>query len=333
MKKLVCIILLVCIVTASLACLAGCNNDEGVIKLTEVTHSVFYAPLYIAINNGYFEEEGITIDLYNGGGADKCMSALLSGQADIGLFGPEASIYVFNEGKEDFPIIFGQLTQKDGSFLIGRQPETNFSWTNLANKEIIVGRKGGVPAMSFEYALKKNNLIDGQNVTINYDVQFDLIAAAFEGGTGDYCTMFEPAASNFQKANKGYIIASVGEEAGATPFTAFSANKSYIDNNKEKVTGFIRAIYKGMKYINEMPLDQVTKAVQPSFAETDFDILKSAIKAYIDCGAFSTTPVMTSESFEHLQDIIVEAGVMSKRADFSKLVDNSIAEAVVAEQK
>ena len=197
MKKSICIILALVLVFATcLGCMAGCTEkDDNTVKLIEVTHSVFYAPLYVAIDGGYFEEEGIKIQLSNGGGADKCMTSVIAGQSDIGLMGPEAAIYIANEGRDDHPVIFAQLTKKDGSFLMARKPNDSFSWSELAGKNVIGGRKGGVPAMALEYAIKKAGLVDGKDYTLNFDVQFDLIGPAFDGGTGDYCTMFEPAAS------------------------------------------------------------------------------------------------------------------------------------------
>lgn len=328
MKKSLCILLSIAILIVScVGIMSGCTQDDpDTIELIEVTHSVFYAPLYVAIDGGYFEEQGLTIELTNGGGADKCMTSIIAGQADIGLMGPEAAIYIYNEGRSDYPVIFGQLTKKDGSFLMAREEMPDFEWSDIASKEVIGGRKGGVPAMALEYAIKKAGLIDGQNYTMNYDVQYDLIGPAFEGGTGDFCTMFEPAASNMQKAGKGYIVASVGEQAGDMPFTAFMATKSYIDANREQVDKFLTAIIKAMNFVNESTAEEIAKVLAPSFDGTDIETLANAIQAYKDIGAYSTTPIMQQEDFELLQDVIIDAGVMTKRADFDKLIDNSIAE-------
>ena len=332
MKKLVCLVIIACLL-AVCACFAfgACSEREGVIRLTEVTHSVFYAPLYVALEQGYFEAEGLQIELSNGGGADNCMTALISGQADIGLMGPEAAIYVANQGRSDYPIIFTQLTKKDGSFLMSRNAEPDFQWSDLVGKEIIGGRRGGVPAMTLEYALRINNLIDGENFTLNYDVKYDLIGAAFEGGTGDYCTMFEPAASNMEKAGKGYIVASVGEAAGDMPFTAFMATKSYMTEKQDTVVAFTRAIVKAMEYVNTHTAAEIAAALQASFDGTDLATLTSAIQSYMDIGAYSTSPVMLRKDFDHLQDVIIEAGVMDRRADFDALVDNSIAQSLLAQ--
>ena len=333
MKKTICITLMLALLVVScVGVFGGCQNDDpDHIKLIEVTHSVFYAPLYVALDGGYFEEEGLTIELTNGGGADKCMTSVIAGQSDMGLMGPEAAIYIYNEGRSDYPVIFGQLTKKDGSFLMARTDMPDFQWTDIAGKEVIGGRKGGVPAMALEYAIKKAGLIDGKDYTMNYDVQYDLIGPAFEGGTGDFCTMFEPAASNMQKAGSGYIVASVGQQAGDMPFTAFMATQSYIAEHREQVDKFVHAIIKAMDFVNTSSAEDIAKVLAPSFDGTDLATLANSIQAYKDIGAYSTTPVMAKEDFELLQDVIIDAGVMTKRADFDKLVNNSIAEALLAQ--
>ena len=331
MKKIIPIVLVVAILTVACAgIMCGCQpKDENTVKLIEVTHSVFYAPLYVAIDGGYFEEEGIKIELSNGGGADKCMTSIISGQSDIGLMGPEAAIYIYNEGRNDFPLIFAQLTKKDGSFLMARNPDDNFSWSSIEGKEVIGGRKGGVPAMALEYGIKKAGLQDGVNYTLNYDVQYDLIGAAFKSGTGDFCTMFEPAASNMQKAGIGYIVASVGEQSGNMPFTAFMATQSYINKNPEKMEKFTRAIIKAMEFVNTRSAEEIAKVLAPSFVDTDLETLTRSIQAYKDIDAYCSTPIMDKADFELLQDVIVDAGVMTKRADFAKLFDPSIANSIL----
>lgn len=326
MKKIICTVLLV----ALCFCLfVGCSGgNDNVIRLNEVTHSVFYAPLYVAIDNGYFEDEGLTIELTNGGGADKSMTAVISGQADVGLMGPEAAIYIYNEGRSDYPIIFGQLTRKDGSFIVSRQAMPDFKWSDLTGAEILGGRRGGAPAMALEYALKKNNLVDGNNIDVNYDVQFDLMTSAFDSGIGDYCTMFEPAASNFVKAGKGHIVASVGLEAGDMPFTAFMATKSYLNDNPEKIEKFMRAIKRGMDFVQQNTSETIAQCIVESFDGTDVDTLVSAIDSYKNINAYMDTPIMKSEDFDRLQDVIIEAGVMNVKAPFDKVVDNTFAQRV-----
>ena len=322
--KIICLILVVMLLALCVPLAACSKTKEDVIRLNEVTHSVFYAPLYVALNEGYFEENGLKIELTNGGGADKTMTAVLSGQADIGFCGPEAAIYVYNEGKKNYPLVIGQLTKRDGSFVISREKIENFSWnTAFLGKEIIGGRKGGVPAMALEYALKKNGYVDGENITINYNVQYDLIAAAFDGGTGDFCTMFEPAATNFELAGKGYIAASVGMEAGDIPYTCFCAEKSYLKKNGDKVKRFLDAVKEGVRFVNENSAEKIAKAVAPSFADTSLSTLTAAIQNYKKIGAYVSTMDLKKGDFERLQDIIVEAGVMTKRAVYEDLVDNS----------
>ncbi len=322
--KIICILLVVSLFALCLPIAACSGGKEDTIRLNEVTHSVFYAPLYVALNQGYFEENGLKIELTNGGGADKTMTAVLSGQADIGFCGPEAAIYVYNEGKKDYPIVIGQLTRKDGSFVIAREEIADFSWsTAFLGKEIIGGRKGGVPAMALEYALKKNGYTDGVNMTLNYDVQYDLIAAAFEGGTGDFCTMFEPAATNFELAGKGHIVASVGEEAGTIPYTCFCCEQTYLSKNKDKVSRFLKAVSKGVEYVSTHTAKEIAEAVAPSFADTSEEVLTSAIANYKKIGAYVSSMALAEEDFERLQDIIIEAGVMTKRASYKDLVDNS----------
>lgn len=329
MKKVLTIILVVAILCIATLSLVSCKKDDGtIVKVNEVTHSVFYAPLYVAINNGYFEEVGITIELTNGGGSDKTMTAIMSGQADIGLAGPETAIYVNAGGSSNYPVVFGQLTTKDGSFLIGRNKIENFSWSSLAGKEIIGGRKGGMPAMCLEYALYKNGLVNGENVTINYDVQFDLIASAFGSGTGDYCTMFEPVATTYQNAGKGYIITDVGTEAGTVPYTCFMATKSYIKDNQTTVSLFMKAILKGIDFVMNNDEVTVATAILPSFNGSTTQDLASAVKAYKQIEAFKTSPVMLEEDYNKLIDILKFSKVLNKDVAFADVIDNSIVESL-----
>lgn len=327
MKKLLTLLLIVAILCIATFSLVSCKKDNGtVVKVNEVTHSVFYAPLYVAINNGYFEELGLSIELTNGGGSDKTMTAIMSGQADIGLAGPETAIYVNAGGSSNYPIVFGQLTTKDGSFLIGRNKVDDFSWSSLEGKEIIGGRKGGMPAMCLEYALYKNGLINGKNVTINYDVQFDLIASAFGAGTGDYCTMFEPVATTYQNAGKGYIQTDVGTEAGIVPYTCFMATKTYIKDNQSTVKDFMKAILKGIDFVMNSDDLTVATALAPSFTGNTTNDLASAVKAYKAIGAFKTNPVMLEEDYNKLIDILKFSKVLEKDVAFSDVIDNTIVE-------
>ena len=304
---------------------AGCNNAGGVktIELNEVTHSVFYAPLYIAIENGYFEEENIKVNLTNGGGADKSMTALLSGTANIALMGPETVVYVYNQGKKDAPKVFGQLTQKDGSFLVSRNDEPNFKWTDLQGKEILAGRKGGVPAMTFEYMLNELGLYNGNDLTLNFDVQFNLMTSAFIGGTADYCTVFEPTASEYQSEGKWYIVASVGEQSGEIPYTSFIALDSYLSKNQDTVKGFLRALKKALEFLLTHTEREVAEAIVKQFPSTTITSLEASVKSYKKIDAWKTDMTATENSFDRLQNIMINAGELTSKVPFSKLVDNT----------
>lgn len=325
MKKLLIGILAMVLLLLPLT-MVGCEKDSSVVRLNEVTHSVFYAPLYVAINNGYFADEGLTIELTNGGGADKSMTAVMSNQADIGLMGPEACVYVNLQGSTNYPIIFGQLTKKDGSFLIGRNANPDFKWSDLDGAEIIGGRKGGMPAMCLEYALTKTGMLD--KIDLNYDVQFDLITAAFESGQGDYCTMFEPGASQYVAQGKGHIVASVGATAGEMPYTCFMATKSYIDGNKGNVEKFMKAIVKGIKFVTENDENKVAEALAASFPTTDKALLASSVKSYKAIDAYMTDPVMTEAAFDNMINLLISCKMITERPVYTTLVDNSIVKSI-----
>ena len=310
---------------------AGCGGSN-VIRVNEVTHSIFYAPFYAAINLGYMEEEGIEIDLTNGGGSDQSMTALLSGSADMALLGPETAVYVVGEGAKNAPVIVGQLTKRDGSLLVGRTNETNFDWSNLAGKEIIGGRRGGSPAMSLQYAVEKAGNTVGtapEQCNINLDVAFNLVVGAFEAGQGDYCTMFEPTASEYVAAGKGYIVAAVGQASGEVPFTCFMAMQSYLNKNQSKVEGFLRAVTRAYNYLISATDQEIIDALKPSFSTTTDEIIVSAVRNYIDFDMWKSTPVMNKADFERLQDVMQNAGELQKRINFEDVVNNTYAEKVI----
>lgn len=298
------------------------------IKLNEVTRSVFYAPQYVAISKGFMEEEGLEIELTTGQGADKVMTAVLAGQSDIGFAGPEASIYVYNEGKEDYTQVFAQLTQKDGSFLVSRTPTDNFSWQDLKGKTVIPGRKGGVPYMTFEYVLKQNGLNPQTDLVLDDSIKFDLMAGAFSGGTADYVTLFEPTATMTQQAGKGYIVASVGEASGEIPYTAYFAKKSYIEQHQETIQKFTKAIYKGQQWVKNHTMQEVAEVIKDFFPDTEVDLLAQVLQSYQDIDAWKTSPEMKEEAFERLQTVMEEAGELKEKAPFDKVVNNSFAENV-----
>lgn len=326
MKKLSLLILAIFIGFS--AFLTGCKNDR-LIRINEVTHSIFYAPLYVAINNGYFEENGIEIELTNGGGSDASMTALLSGSADVSLLGPETGVYVNSQGKENAPMIFGQLTKKDGSFLVGKVDEPDFKWENLKGKHVIAGRKGGSPAMSLQYAIEKNGMNINSDLNFDLSVAFNMTVGAFTGGTADYVTVFEPTASELVRENKGYIVASVGVEAGEIPFTCFMANQSYIKNNSQKLENFLKAIQKAYLFIVNSDIDAVVDSLRPSFKTNSDESIKASVLSYKSIDAWCSSPVMTSTSYNRLLDMLEGAGELSTRVEFNKVVDNSIANKIV----
>ena len=306
------------------------NNNEEIhkIQLNEVTRSVFYAPQYVAISKGFFEEEGLKLEITTGQGADKVMTAILAGQSDIGLCGPEAAIYVYNEGKEDYIEVFAQLTQKDGSFLVSKEQTDNFSWQDLKGKTVIHGRKGGVPYMTLEYVLKQNGLNPKTDLILDDSIKFDLMAGAFTGGNAEYVTLFEPTASMTEDAKKGYIVASVGEAAGEVPYTAYCAKKSYIANNKDIIQNFTKAIYKGEQWVKEHTAREIAEAIQEFFPDTTVESLENSVQKYKEIDAWKENPVLKEEAFEKLQLIMTEAGELEKKAPYDKIVNNTFAEKV-----
>jgi NitT/TauT family transport system substrate-binding protein len=326
-KKFICGILAACFAFVIPFAATGCTKSDKLIRINEVTHSVFYAPLYLAEALGYFKDEGIEIELTNGGGADATMTAVVSGNADVGFCGPEAALYVNLGGSKDSPKVFGQLTKRDGSFLVGRTAEPDFEWSNLAGKEILAGRRGGVPAMTFEYVIKTQKV----DCTLNYDVEFSTMTAAFEGGVGDYCTMFEPVASEYQKKGKGFIVASVGQESGEIPYTCFAAKESYIKNNPEKIDGLLRAVTRAVKYVNETDSDTVAELLVPYFTGTGKESLKDSVDSYKSIDAWVTNMAMKESAFNKLQDVIELAGELEKRVDFSSLVVTEQADRIYKE--
>ena len=325
MKKILVIIIIIAVIIVGTVIynINNKTNDEGLKKISvnEVTRSVFYAPQYLAINKGFFEEEGLEIELTTGQGADKVMTAVLAGQSDIGFAGPEASIYVYNEGKEDYAEVFAQVTKKDGSFLVSKTNTDNFNWSDLKGKTVIPGRKGGVPYMTFEYILKQNGLNPSKDVNLDDSIKFDLMAGAFAGGDAEYVTLFEPTASMTEDAGKGYVVASVGEASGEIPYTAYFAKKSYIEENEDIIQGFTNAIYKGQQWAKEHSAAEIAEVIEDFFPDTELDMLTRSIQSYIDIDAWNDTPILKEEAFNKLQDVMKEAGELDKEAPYnSKLL-------------
>ena len=330
MKKILVIIIIVAVIIAGVVIYSMNNktndNELKKISVNEVARSVFYAPQYVAINNGFFKEEGLEIELTTGQGADKVMTAVLAGQSDIGFAGPEASIYVYNEGKEDYAEVFAQMTKRDGSFLVSKTDTDNFSWNDLKGKTVIPGRKGGVPYMTFEYVLKQNGIDPETDVNLDDSIKFDLMAGAFAGGDAEYVTLFEPTASMTEEAGKGYVVASVGEASGEIPYTAYFAKKSYIEKNKDIIQGFTNAIYKGQQWIKQHSAKEIAEVIQDFFPDTDLDMLTKSIQSYMDIDAWNDTPVLKEEAFNRLQTVMKEAGELDKEAPYNKVINNEFAE-------
>lgn len=325
-KRLISIVtLLVTVLTV----LGGCQQDKNELtKLTlnEVAHSIFYAPQYVAIENGYFEEEGIALNLVTGFGADKVMTAVLSGDADIGFMGAEASIYAYKEGANDPVVNFAQLTQRAGNFLVAREPMEDFQWSDLKDKNVLGGRKGGMPEMVFEYVLRKNDIDPQNDLSIDQNIDFGSTAAAFSGGKGDFTVEFEPSATALEKEGKGYVVASVGVDSGYVPYTAYSAKGSYIEKNPELIQKFTNAMQKGMDYVQSHTPEEIAKVIAPQFEETDLDTLTTIVKRYYEQDTWKDNLVFEQDSFELLQDILESSDELEKRMPYESLVNTEFAE-------
>ena len=314
----------------ALGLLAGCGTGETeltTVAVSEVAHSVFYAPQYVAMSQGFFEEEGLQIELLNGGGADKVMTSVLTGEVQIGLAGPEACIYVHLEGSDDAPMVFAQLTNCDGAFLVGRTDE-EFSWENLRGKTVIGGRKGGVPEMTLEYVMKQNGVIPQEDAVVDTSVQFNMMAGAFTGGNGDYVTLFEPTATEVELAGQGYILCSIGEESGEIPYTAYFASQSYLTDHGDIVQKFTNAIAKGQQWVENHTDLEVAQAIADQFPDTDLSVLEQVAARYRAIGAWKTDPAMEAEDFERLMDVMEEAGELEARVEFDRFATNEFAEQV-----
>ena len=326
MKKILTIFLSILMVFS--VCLVGCKGKKDVVRLNEVTHSVFYAPLYVAINLGYMEDEGIKIELNSGQGSDVSMAALLSGNADIALLGPETVVYVHAEGSTNHPMVFGQLTKRDGSFLVSRTPIEDFDWsTDLVGKSVIAGRRGGMPAMTFEWLCNKNGLTNGSNITLDLETSFGAMVPTFQGGSGDFCTMFEPTATEYQNAGLGYIVASVGEYSGEIPYTCFMASRSYMSKYPDKIKGFLRAIEKAYTYIMTHSNEDVAQALLASFDGSTVESLAIAVESYKAIDAWMATPAMTEASYKRLLEVLRHSGTLGSDdiVNFTDVIDNSFA--------
>lgn len=295
------------------------------VVLNEVAHSIFYAPMYVAIEEGYFTAEGIDVDLVTGFGADKTMTAVLSGEADIGFMGSEASIYTYNEGAKDYVVNFAQLTQRAGNFLVAREEMPDFKWEDLKGSYVLGGRKGGMPQMVFEYILKENGINPETDLEINQSIDFGSTAAAFADSEADFTVEFEPHATSLEAEKKGYVVASLGKDSGYVPYTAFCAKQSFIKDNEKVIQGFTNALQKGMDYVNTHTPEEIAKVIKPQFKETDLDTIVTIITRYYEQDTWKSDLVFEEESFELLQDILDSAGELQKRAPYKDLVTTKYA--------
>ncbi|MEH7115260.1 ABC transporter substrate-binding protein [Neobacillus niacini] len=316
--------------------IAACTNTNKTgklekVRLVEVTRSIFYAPEYVAIAKGFFKEEGLDIELSTAFGGDKTMTALLSGGADVALVGSETSIYVYAQGSNDPVINFAQLTQTDGTFLVSREKIDHFSWDLLKGSTFLGQRTGGMPQMVGEFVLKKHGIDPHQDLTLIQNIDFANIPSAFASGTGDFVQLFEPQASIFEKEGKGHIVASFGTESGHVPYTTFMAKDSYMEENKEIVEKFTRAIYKAQQWVDSHSSDETAEAIKSYFPDTDLDLISTVVDRYKEQGSFATDPILDKEEWNNLQDIMDEAGELPQQVDHKTLVNTKIADKVKAE--
>lgn len=322
-KRIITFIAVIVIFIAVCAVIVNLNNkDKGLtkIKVAEVAHSIFYAPQYVAISEGFFEEEGISIDLTLTPGADKVTAAVLSGDVDIGFSGSEATIYVFNGGEKDYLKTFAQLTQKDGSFLVSREKINNFKLDDLKGKTIIGGRAGGMPEMTFEWALKSAGIDPKKDVKIDTSIAFAAMGGSFISGNGDFVTLFEPTALEIEQQGYGYVVASIGELGGVVPYTSYSAKISYIDNNKETIQKFTKAIQKGLDFVHEKNSEEIAKSIVDFFPDTSLADLTKVMDRYKKQDTWPKTTEFAKESFDHLQEIMISAGELNKMVEYKDLI-------------
>lgn len=324
MKKYLSIIVGLCLIgMITFICFTGKKeeNDLRKIRVAEVTHSPFYTPFYVAIENGYFKEEGLDIELVLTPGADKVSAAVLSNDVEIGFAGPEASIYVYDGGEEDYIVSFAGLTKRDGQFILAREANDNFKLEDLYNKEILVGRKGGMPSLNFLNALKKSN-IDPKKININYSVEFAALSGSFIGGIGNYVNLFEPTATKLTKDNLGYVVASIGLMSGEVPYTAFNARKSFINNNEDVIRKFTKALNKGIKYTLENNENEIAKVILKQFPDSSLNDLSVIIKRYKDYDCFLDSTYISEKSFENLEDIMIDNDLLKSYVPYSDLIKN-----------
>ena len=317
------------LVLSALLALSGCakNTDDALtpVTLNEVAHSIFYAPQYAAIELGYFKDQGIDLSLVNGAGADKVMTALVSGDADIGFMGSEASIYTYANGASDYAVNFAQLTQRAGNFLVGRQPDPAFQWSKLKGTKVLGGRAGGMPQMVFEYILKKHGIDPKTDLTIDQSISFGLTAAAFTSSDANYTVEFEPFATGLETEGSGYVVASLGTDSGYVPYTAYCAKQSYIEKNPQIIQKFTNAIQEGLDYVNSHTAEEIARTIKPQFPETDLDKLTMIVERYQKQDTWKKDTIFQKDSFDLLQNILEEAGELEARVPYEDLVTTEYA--------
>lgn len=304
------------------------NKEEDLTKVTlnEVAHSIFYAPQYVAIEKGYFAEEGIDLELVTGFGADKVMTAVISGEADIGFMGAEASIYAYQEGANDVIVNFAQLTQRAGNFLVAREEMPDFQWEDLKGKKVLGGRKGGMPEMVFEHILKANGIDPKTDLTIDQSIDFGSTAAAFSGGQGDFSVEFEPSATALEQEGAGYVVASLGVDSGYVPYTSYSAKTSYMEKHPELIQAFTNGLQKGMDFVVSHTPEEIAEVIAPQFPEFDLETITTIVKRYYDQDTWKDNLIFEKDSFDLLQDILEGAGELNNRLDYRNLVTTEYAE-------
>lgn len=310
--------------------LPGCgkqktNDTITPVTLSEVAHSIFYAPQYVAIEKGYFKDEGIDLTLVNSAGADKVMTALISGDAQIGFMGSEASIYVYAEGSKDYAVNFAQLTQRAGNFLVGRNSDPDFQWEDLKGTTVLGGRAGGMPEMIFEYILKQHGIDPRTDVTIDQSIDFGLTAAAFMEGDADYTVEFEPFATKVELEGAGTVVASLGVDSGYVPYTAYCARESYLKENPKLIQGFTNAIQKGLDYVNSHTAEEIAAVIKPQFSETEASTITAIVERYLSQDTWKTDLIFQKESFTLLQEILMDAGELEEPVPYEDLVTTEYA--------
>lgn len=328
-KKIIAAALAAVLAVSALPAAVSAEEKEELTEVTlnEVAHSIFYAPQYVAIEEGYFEEEGLKIDLVNGFGADKVMTAVISGEADIGFMGAEASVYAYQEGATDPVVNFAQLTQRAGNFLVAREEMPDFQWSDLKGKKVLGGRKGGMPEMVFEYILRKNGIDPQKDLTIDQSIDFGSTAAAFTGDdSAEFTVEFEPSATALEQEGAGYVVASLGVDSGYVPYTSYSAKTSYMKEHPEVIQKFTNGLQKGMEYVQTHTPAEIAAVIAPQFPETDLETITTIVTRYYEQDTWKENLVFEKESFELLQDILEESGELKERVDYDKLVTTAYAQ-------